>query len=199
MRTTHHSPAHSARPLAQTAIERIEAVRRQHQARRAWSRDAVAVDCPTPGWLMPHPQRDLAARIAGALVLRWSVRLGYLALGECATHAMIRICLQTGDISRTALEERDLTEAECRRLVRVSGRLACSNLVFLEREFHPQQIRVQASDFIQQARLQVLVVDEPDVPTLRNPQLLPAADQWRIRMEFREAVRGTNVALFLPG
>ena len=39
----------------------------------------------------------------------------------------------------------------------------------------------------------------PDVETLSDSSLLPELESWRIRMEFREAVRGTNVMMILPG
>lgn len=63
----------------------------------------------------------------------------------------------------------------------------------------PKEARAQAKEFIEQAGLQVIVVDEPDAPALRNDGLLPEIDRWRVRMEFREAVRGTNVTMILPG
>lgn len=199
MQTTRHSLGRSAKPLVQEAIRQIEEVLVNHQARRATNRNAVELDYPTPGWLRPHPQRDLAARIAGALT-RWrSLRVGYLAVGECAAHAMVRICLQAGGISRAALEDRDLTQEETQRLVRAAGALACSNLVLHEQAIRPKEAREQTKEFIEQAGLQVIVVDEPDVPALRNPKLLSEVDRWRVRMEFREAVRRTNVAMFLPG
>lgn len=40
---------------------------------------------------------------------------------------------------------------------------------------------------------------DPDVEALSDPSLLPDLGSWRIRIEFREAVRGTNVMMILPG
>jgi len=43
------------------------------------------------------------------------------------------------------------------------------------------------------------VVDDPDVPTLKSDSLPTEQEHWRIRMEFREAVRRSRVELYLPG
>ena len=104
--------ASSLRPLIHQAMCQIDEALLNHQARREASRQAVELDCATPSWLQPHPQRDLAARLAGALALRNSLRVGYPAVGECAFHALVRICLQTGGISRSALEDRVLPANE---------------------------------------------------------------------------------------
>lgn len=187
------------KPLVRQAICQIEEAMLKHQARREANRQAVELDYPRPGWLQPHLQRDLAARLAGALALRKSLRVGYLAVGECAAHAMVRICLQTGGISRSTLEDRDLTKEESQRLVRTAADLTYSNLMLHEQAVNRNEVRAQTKGFIEQAGLQAIVVDEPDVPTLQNPRLSREMDRWRIRMEFREAVRGTKVAMFLPG
>jgi hypothetical protein len=189
----------SLRPLILQAMCRIEETMLDHQARRETSQQAVEVDCPTPGWLQPHPQRDLAARLAGALALRNSLRVGYLAVGECAFHALVRICLQTGGISRSALEDRGLTKEESQRLVGKVAKLALSKLVLHERAVYRDEVRIQTKEFIKEANLEVIIVDEPDVPTLRDLKLSRELDHWRVRMEFREAVRGTNVMMILPG
>ena len=64
---------------------------------------------------------------------------------------------------------------------------------------HPELVNAKGYAPLHQAGLQALVVDEPNASTLRNPKLLPDVDHWRVRMEFREAVRGTDVMMVLPG
>lgn len=114
---------------------------------------------------------------------------------------MARICLRTAAINPTVLVERDLSSAtvEAQRLVTAAARLALSNLALHDRALVAKDARAQTKEFIKQAGLQVIVIDEPDLPALRNDGLLPELDRWRIRMEFREAVRGTNVMKILPG
>lgn len=193
--------AGSSRELVHQAIELIEDGWLQEQERRVAERSAVMLDYPTPGWLRPHPQRDLAARIAGQMAASTSLRVGYLPVGECAAHAMARICLRTAAVNPTVLVERDLSAAtpEAQRLTRVAAGLAHSALTLHDRALVAKEARVQTREFIEQAGLQVIVIDEPDLPALRNEGLLPELDRWRIRMEFREAVRGTNVMMILPG
>lgn len=193
--------APSPRELVRQAIELIEDGWQREQERRAAERSAVMMDWLTPSWLLPHPQRDLAARIAGQLAGYASLRVGYLPVGECAAHAMARICLCTAAVNPTVLVERDLSTAtaEAQRLVKAAARLALSNLALHDRALVAKDARAQTKEFIEQAGLQVIVIDEPDLPALRNDGLLPELDRWRIRMEFREAVRGTNVMMILPG
>lgn len=193
--------ATSPRELVRQAIELIEECWLKEQERREVERSAVVLDFPAPVWLRPHPQRDLAARIAGQLAASSSLRVGYLSVGECAAHAMARICLRTAAVSHTVLVERDVSKAteEAQRLVRAAARLALSDLVLHERALVPKEAWAQAREFIEQAGLQVIVVDEPDAPAMRNDGLLPEIDRWRVRMEFREAVRGTSVMMILPG
>lgn len=191
--------ASSLKPMLCQVIDQIEEVLLNHQARREANRHGVELDYPTPGWLQPHPQRDLAARITGMLATRSSWRVGYVTVGECAGHALARICMQTGGISRSALEERGLTKEESQRLVMAAANLACSRLVLHERAIRREEARAQIKEFIEQAGLQAILIDEPDVLTLRNPRLSRELDHWRVRMEFREAVRGTNVMMILPG
>ena len=193
--------ASSPRELVHQAIELIEDGWQREQERRVAERAAVMLDYPMPGWLRPHPQRDLAARIAGLLAASTSQRVGYLPVGECAAHAMARICLRTAEVNPTVLVERDLSTAtaEAQRLVRAAARLALSKLVLHDRALVAKDARAQTKEFIEQAELQVIVIDEPDLPALRDDGLLPELDRWRTRMEFREAVRGTNVMMILPG
>ena len=143
--------ASSLRPLIHQAMCQIDEALLNHQARREASRQAVELDCATPGWLQPHPQRDLAARLAGALALRNSLRVGYLALGECAAHAMVRICLQTGGISRSALEDRELSKEETQRLVLRATDLAYSKLMLHEQAVNRNEVRAQTKEFIKEA------------------------------------------------
>lgn len=193
--------ASSPRELVHQAIELIEDGWQREQERRVAERSAVMLDYPTPGWLRPHPQRDLAARITGQLAASTSLRVGYLPVGECAAHAMARICLRTAAVNPTVLVERDLSTAtaEAQRLVTAAARLALSALTLHDRALVAKEARAQTKEFIEQAGLQVIIIDEPDLPALRNDGLLPELDRWRTRMEFREAVRGTNVMMILPG
>ena len=193
--------ASSPRELVHQAIELIEDGWQREQERRVAERSAVMLDYPTPGWLRPHPQRDLAARVAGELAASTSLRVGYLPVGECAAHAMARICLRTAAVNPTVLVERDLSTAtaEAQRLVTAAARLALSALTLHDRALVAKEARAQTKEFIEQAGLQVIVIDEPDLPGLRDDGLLPELNRWRIRMEFREAVRGTNVMMILPG
>lgn len=193
--------ANSPRELVHQAIQLIEDCWQREQERRKLERSAVMQDYPTPGWLRPHPQRDLAARIAGQLTANRSLRVGYLAVGECAAHAMARICLRTAAVNPTVLVERELSTStsEAQRLVSAAARLALSKLVLHDRAVVAKEARAQTQAFIEQAELQAIVIDEPDLPGLRDDGLLPELDRWRVRMEFREAVRGTNVMMILPG
>lgn len=193
--------AGSPRELVRQAVELIEDCWLKEEQRRVAERSAVMLDYPMPGWLRPHPQRDLAARIAGQLAANRSLRLGYLAVGECAAHAMARICLRTAAVSPTVLVEQDLSAStsEAQRLVNAAARLALSNLALHDRALVAKDARAQTKDFIEQAGLQVIIIDEPDALALRNDDLLPELDRWRTRMDFREAVRGTNVMMILPG
>lgn len=65
----------------------------------------------------------------------------------------------------------------------------------------PSDNRIQETPrrLIEDSQLDCLVVDDPDVPTLKSAGLPTEQERWRIRMEFRESVRGSRVELYLPG
>jgi hypothetical protein len=84
-------------------------------------------------------------------------------------------------------------------LVNAGARLALTNLGLHDLARVAKDARAQTREFIEQAELQVIVIDEPDAPALRDDSLLPELDSWRTQTEFRDAVRGTNGVMILPG
>ena len=153
----------------------------------------------TPTWLKPNGNRDLAARVAFGLALKTKAKVGYLAVGECALHALMRMWLLVAGVEASKILRGDIQEEDFPRLTAVAGRIAWSGLVFSDQDVPKKKIRQATRKFIEDSKLEILVVDDPDVETLRNPALLPEQEHWRIRMEFREAVRGTSVSMILPG
>ena len=93
----------------------------------------------------------------------------------------------------------DIEEKDFPRLTSAAANIACSGLVFSDQDVPKKKIKQATRQFIEDSQLEFLVVDDPDVETLRNPGLLPEQEHWRIRMEFREAVRGASVMMILPG
>lgn len=154
---------------------------------------------PTPSWLKPNANRDLAARAAFSLALKTRAKGGYLAVGEPALHAVMRMWLLVAGAKACKVLRGDIEEKDFPRLTYAAGRIASSGLVFSDQDVPKKKIRQATRKFIEDSQLEFLVVDDPDVETLRNPELLPEQEHWRIRMEFREAVRGTNVMMILPG
>ena len=153
----------------------------------------------TPSWLKSNANRDLAARAAFGLALRTKAKVGYLALGECSLHALMRMWLLVAGVEAGRILRGDVEEKDFPRLTRAAGRIACSKLTFSDQDVPKKKIQQATRQFIEDSQLEFLVVDDPDVETLRNQKLLPEQEHWRIRMEFREAVRGTNVMMILPG
>lgn len=154
---------------------------------------------PAPSWLKPNANRDLAARAAFSLARRTRARVGYLAVGECALHALMRMWLLVAGVKAGKVLRGDIEEKDFPRLTSAAGRIAGSKLIFSDQDVPKKKIAKTTRKFIEDSQLEFLVVDDPDVETLRNPKLLPEQEHWRIRMEFREAVRGTRVMLILPG
>lgn len=154
---------------------------------------------PPPNWSKPNASRDLAARVAFSLARKTGARCGYLAVGEPALHAVIRMWLLVAGMKAGRVLRGDIEEKDFPRLISAAGKIAGSSLVFSDQDVPKKKIRETARKFIEESQLEFLVVDDPDVETLSNPSLLPEMERWRIRMEFREAVRGTNVMLILPG
>ena len=153
----------------------------------------------TPSWLKTSANRDLAARVAFGLALKTKTKVGYLAVGECALHALMRMWLLVAGAKPGKVLRGDIEEKDFPRLTSAAATIACSSLVFSDQDVPKKKIRQATRKFIEDSQLEFLVVDDPDVETLRNPELLPEQEHWRIRMEFREAVRGTNVVMILPG
>jgi hypothetical protein len=163
-------------------------------------RSAVLLSLPLPPvWLTPHVHRDEAARVAVNQLLNSKDKVGYLAAGECAVHAMTRIWLLLAGANLEAIASRGVEKDEFPPLIKAAEALKDSSLVVSDQDLSGGEITMATRRFIEQSQLQVLVIDEPDAPTLRDNGLLPELDRWRTRMEFREAVRGTNVMMILPG
>ena len=153
----------------------------------------------TPSWLKPIANRDLAARVAFGLALKTKAKVGYLAVGECSLHALMRMWLLAAGVEASRILRGDVEEKDFPRLTSAAGKIACSGLTFSDQDVPKKKIQQATRKFIENSQLEFLVVDDPDVETLRNPELLPEQEHWRIRMEFREAVRGTSVMMILPG
>ena len=191
------------RPLVLQAADLIEGFHTRSSARRSATRSRWLPPAPavitTPSWLKPNANCDLAARVASGLALRTNSRVGYLAVGECAIHAVARMWLLVAGIKASSVATGKLAKDDFPRLTRAAGRIACSQLTFSDQDVPKKKIQQATRKFIEDSQLEFLVVDDPDVETLRNPKLLPEQEHWRIRMEFREAVRGTNVMMILPG
>ena len=137
--------------------------------------------------------------MAANRVLNSKDKVGYLAAGECAVHAMARIWLLLADANREAIASRGVEKDEFPPLIKAAEALRDSSLVVSDQDLLGGEITMATRRFIEQSQLQIVVVDDPDVETLRDPNLLPELENWRIRMELREAVRGTNVTMILPG
>lgn len=156
-------------------------------------------DRPVPNWLKPNANRDLAVRAALGLALKTRVKGGYLALGEPALQAVMRMWLMDSGVKPEKALRGEIEEKDFPRLTAAAGRIACSKLVFSNQDVPKHRITQTTRQFIEDSQLEFLVVDDPDVETLSDSSLLPELESWRIRMEFREAVRGTNVMMILPG
>lgn len=121
------------------------------------------------------------------------------AHGNRRLHALTRMWLLVAGVEASRILRGDVQEEDFPRLTAVAGRIGCSQLTFSDQDVPKKKIRQATRKFIEDSQLEFLVVDDPDVETLRNPALLPEQEHWRIRMEFREAVRGTSVLMILPG
>ncbi len=152
-----------------------------------------------PSWLKPNANRDLAARVAFSLARKTRANVGYLALGECALHALMRMWLLVAGVKAGKVLRGDIEEKDFPRLTSAAGKIACSQLAFSDQDVPKERIAQTTRKFIEDSQLEFLVVDDPDVETLSDPEQLPELERWRIRMEFREAVRGTKVMMILPG
>ncbi len=111
----------------------------------------------------------------------------------------MRMWLLVAGVEASRILRGDVKEKDFPRLTSAAGRIACSQLTFSDQDVPKRKIQQATRQFIEDSQLEFLVVDDPDVETLKNPELLPEQEHWRIRMEFREAVRGTNVMMILPG
>lgn len=152
-----------------------------------------------PSWLKPNANRDLATRAAFSLALKTRTRGGYLAVGEPALHAVMRMWLQVAGVKAGKVLRGEIAEKDFPRMTYAAGRIASSGLVFSDQDVTKKNIRLATREFIEEGQLEFVVVDDPDVETLRGLGMLPEQEHWRIRMEFREAVRGTEVMMILPG
>ena len=191
---------HSLKPLLVQAVGLVEEfhVNKPAQAqstRSGWQLEATV----GTSWLKHSDSRDLAARVALGLALKTKATVGYLAVGECALHAMMRIWLLAAGVDASRVLAGEIAEEEFPRLTMAAERIANARLVLSDRDVPKKKIQQATRQFIEDSQLEYLVVDEPDVETLRDPTLFPEQEHWRIRMEFREAVRGTNVMMILPG
>lgn len=180
-------------------MEEYLATRPKSPVATAYRSDVLLSLPPPPVWLKPHVHRDQAARMAANRVLNSKDKVGYLAAGECAVHAMARIWLLLAGANREAIASRGVEKDEFPPLIKAAEALGDSSLVVSDQDLSEGQITMATRRFIEESQLQFMVVDDPDVEALRNPQLLPEVERWRVRMEFREAVRGTNVTMILPG
>ena len=165
----------------------------------AYRSDVLLSLPPPPVWLKPHIHRDQAARVAADRALNSKDKVGYLAAGECAVHAMTRIWLLLAGANREAIASRGVEKDEFPPLIKAAEALRDSSLVVSDQDLSGGEIAMATRRFIEQSQLQFVVVDDPDVEALRNPKLLPEVERWRVRMEFQEAVRGTGVMMILPG
>jgi len=191
---------HSLKPLLVQAVGLVEEfhVNKRAQAqptRSGWHLESTVAT----SWLKPNDSRDLAARVAFGLALKTKATVGYLAVGECALHALVRMWLLAAEVDASKVLAGEIAEDEFPRLTMAAERIANARLVLSDRDVSKKKIQQTTRQFIEDSRLEYLVVDEPDVETLRDPTLFPEQEHWRIRMEFREAVRGTNVMMILPG
>lgn len=125
--------------------------------------------------------------------------MGYLALSEPAVLALARVLFVAAKVDVNKVPTGDLEENDFPRLTCVAGKLACSPLVFSDGDVSANRITQTTRQFIEDSQLNCLVVDDPDVPDLWTPGLLSASASLRVRMELREAVRGSRVELYLPG
>ncbi len=154
---------------------------------------------PPPNWLKPNANRDLAVRAAFSLARKTRTKGGYLAVGEPALHAVMRMWLLVAGVKAGKVLRGDIEEKDFPRLTAAAGQIAGTGLLFSNQDVPRKKIAQTTRKFIEESQLEFLVVDDPDVETLSDPRLLPELERWRIRMEFREAVRGTKVMMILPG
>jgi len=194
---------HSTRSLVHQAIRLVEdfhsapAGRNPHRAG-----PGVAVspgEHVKLGWLKANANCDLAARVARELVRKGNGRVGYLALSEVAVHALARVLFSMAKVDASKVPAGELAEMDFPRITAAAGKLAFSPLVFSDCDVPANRIQETTRRFIEHSQLDCLVVDDPDVPTLKSEGLPAEQEHWRIRMEFREAVRGSRVELYLPG
>ena len=187
---------HQAVSLVEEFHRVSHGLRPVHASRRA----APLPEQPAkPVWLKPNANCDLAGRVALGLARKTGARVGYLAVGECAVHAVARLWFQFANVDAGKVPVGELEETDFPRITRAAGRIATATITFTDRDVPARRIRQTTRQFIEECRLEYLVVDDPDVATLRNPKLSRDMDRWRVRMEFREAVRGTEVTMILPG
>lgn len=194
---------HSTRSLVHQAISLVEefhSVRAGPNQHRAGSGVAVSPEEHlTLGWLKPNANCDLAARVAWELVRTGKGRIGYLALSEPAVHAVARVLFSMAKVNADKVPVGGLAEMDFPRITAAAGKLAFSPLLFSDCDVPVNRIQETTRRFIEHSELDCLVVDDPDVPTLKSEGLPAEQEHWRIRMEFREAVRGSRVELYLPG
>lgn len=195
---------HSTRSLVHQVISLIEEF---HTVRAGGSQPRACPDMAVSpqehvvklGWPKPNANRDLAARVARELVRHGKGRVGYLALGETAVHAVARVLFQIAEVDPSKVPTGDLAETDFPGITAAAGKLAFRPLIFSDCDVPASRIQEATRRFVEHSQLDCLVVDDPDVPTLKRVGLPPEQEHWRIRMEFREAVRGSRVELYLPG
>lgn len=194
---------HSTRSLVHQVISLIEEF---HAVRAGWSQPRACPDMAVSpqehvklGWLKPNANCDLAARVVGELVRKGKGRIGYLALSEVAVHALARVLFSMAKVDGSKVPAGELAEMDFPRITAAAGKLALSPLVFSDCDVPAHRIQETTRRFIEHSELDCLVVDDPYVPTLKSEGLPTEQEHWRIRMEFREAVRGSRVELYMPG
>ena len=169
-------------PLMHQAISLVEEFHANRSEQRTPKRSRWLPPDPepaaTPSWLKSNANRDLAARVAFRLALKTKTKVGYLALGECSLHALMRMWLLVAGVEASRILRGDVEEEDFRHLTAAAGRIACSGLVFSDQDVPKKKIQQSTRQFIEDSQLEFLVVDDPDVETLRNPALLPEQEHW---------------------
>lgn len=196
-------PPQSLKSLLHQAISLVEEFHRVsngfHPIHASRWQPLDAENSGRPGWFRPNANCDLAARAALSLARKTRAKVGYLAVGECAVHAVARLSFLFAKVDASKVPSGELEEEDFPRLTSAVGRIAGSTMVFHDCAVSASRIRQTTRRFAEERELDFIVVDDPDATVLRNTKLSKDLDRWRVRMEFREAMRGTKVMMILPG
>lgn len=171
--------------LIREAFREVEALHLVNPPMRSPRSPLHPVPSVRPGWVVPHPSRDSAARLAfqlavdsneaeNAAATRARQRglltprrkpselpgVGYLVVGESALHATLRLLLVPAELDRHRCWCGELAEEDFPRLTRAAGKLAGTRLVLLQGTLPREGLQQAIEELVASHELNYLIVDD---------------------------------------